>query len=324
MMIKLFFGNRSLILIAIPGLVLLFETLYYFFGTPTTVHTSFGFWGDHHLSPLFSVILSGFFISMTAIFINFIFNFNDFMDRNNFMPSILFVTSASFFQSFYEFNGITISIFFIALMIHQLLRLNQNEDGRAILFNAYLFFGIATTLTPNLLVCLPLVLLIGYAIKPITFKELILSILAIFTPYMYVFFVNDNQFPDVFSYLFNELHPSISNFDLSIIVVINVLFTLLTVQNTTRQGVSRGIRLQKLYRLITFLILHLIGVLFFAISFNGQNDVGIFIAIPVAMITPYAFGMKSLNKFPVFILYLTLLLSVTKFFIPFNSISALL
>lgn len=323
-MIKLFFGNRSHILFAIPVLVAFFQLLHFFFSPGNNGPEEFGYWGEIEMNSFTSYFLSGISIVFTALFVNHIFNRNDFMDRNNYMPSLLFVVNTSFFDSFYAFNGLSMGMIFFALMLYQLYRLKQNEDGRSILFNAYLFFGIATTFVPNLIVFLPLIIFIPFGIKSLSTKEILLSILAFFTPYVYLIGFYHYSIFELTDTLFKEFSSSTSLLDLSIITGINVLLTLLTMQNTARQGVSRGIRLQKLYRVTTLLIAGLIGVFIFAYLFNGQTGVAIIITVPLAMITSYAFGMKSLNKFPVIVLYITILLSVTKFFIPFNSISALL
>jgi len=323
-MIKLFFGNRSYILFAIPVLVAFFQLLHFFFSPENNNVEEFGYWGEIEMNSFTSYLLSGISIVFTALFVNHIFNRNNFMDRNNYMPSLLFVVNASFFDSFYAFNGLSMGMIFFALMLYQLYRLKQNEDGRSILFNAYLFFGIATTFVPNLIVFLPLIIFIPFGIKALSTKEIVLSILAFFTPFIYLVAFYHSSLFELVEFLFKQVDSSTSLLNLAIISAINTLLALLAIQNTGRQGISRGIRLQKLYRVTILLILGLIGTFIFAFSFNGQTEVAIIISVPLAMITSYAFGMKSLNKFPVIVLYITILLSVTKFFIPFNSISALL
>ena len=102
-MIKFFFGNRPFVLIFLPILILMFGLL-----NELAQHqvaedfVYFGLWGNiSGQNYWWYKAVSFLFVFINATLINNTFNRYDFMEKNNYLTSLLYVVIMSFFHSFY-------------------------------------------------------------------------------------------------------------------------------------------------------------------------------------------------------------------------------
>ena len=172
-MLNLFRQNNPYVLAFIPVIVIVLLSLNILFPYHLLESkVSFGLWGNiQGGKPLLNELFSGGLITLSAMLINVLFNRNEFSAKNNFLPAILYVVYASFFHSFYFIDGLVITQLFFILMIRQLLRLRQKDDGRKIVFNAGFLFGIACTFFPLFIFGLPFVFLITWITRPFILRE---------------------------------------------------------------------------------------------------------------------------------------------------------
>lgn len=319
-MVKLFLGNRSGILLLLPVLVLGYVALNFFYPhhLPSS-QTGFGFYGQLlDEASLLSQILSPLLILLNAVLINAIFNRNGFMEKNNYLPALVYVVSKSYFHSFYFFTSFGVAETFLVLAFLQIFKLDQNLDGRKSVFNAAFFVGVAASIYPMLFLFFPALFFIIWVLRPFVFRESLLTAVGFLIPLLYAgaystwfgipirgegFFggIGEWKFPDLY------------------VVGGGLLILLVTGLGIIRLKLGQSsIRLKKLFRVLLWMIFFflLLGALELVLL-KRIDSVSIVIGWIVFFIT-YSFSVKNLPQFPVVIFYLILIFSVGKFFISFD------
>jgi hypothetical protein len=287
----------------------------------TDAELNFGFWGSIEKTQFWHLdMLAPVFILINAILINTLFNRNEFMEKNNYITSMLYVSFMSFFPSFYYLDGLAISQTLTILVLIQLFRLNQNQDGRRQVFNAAILFGLACTLSPIFLIGTPFLFWMVWVLRPFVFRESVLILTGFTVPliyagvYSYVFQIRLER--DQFSSSPSELYM------LDTLVLLGGLGLLLLMSASPVLNKLRvsSIRIKKLFRIIGLLAGLSAGIIvldFFV--FEKLSATGL-IVFPLAFLFPFAFGERELRALPTFIFYLILLFSIGKFFIPYSEL----
>lgn len=316
-MVRLFSGNRAGVLLLLPVLAGIFFVLNHYTGYYTQEKSSnLGFWGETVvIYPVFSAIGAALFVLLNAIMINRIYNNNEFLERNSYSSSMLYVVLMSFYHSFYHLDGLLLTHTFLILMMSQLFRLNQHEDGRRHVFNAMFLAGVGATFHPPLIALLPFFFFMVWVIRPFNFREFFLGILGFAIPMLYASV-----------YLWYSEH----NIDLKLLdqitdyknkqtdfLVTAVLFTLifiLSVFSIRSRMQKSSIRLKKLttilwWYLLVALLLGCIDLFFFR-----QIERFSFVMIPLSVFLTFSFTNKSLGIFATILFYAVFGYSICKFF----------
>jgi hypothetical protein len=318
--LKLFYSNRPFVLILIPifivGCIVLNIQLEHFIPRD---NVSYGLWGELlSQNSLLSPVFSGLIILGNGLLINIIFNRNEFLDKNNYLITFLYTILLSFFHGFYYLDGYVIAQFFLVLALHNVFKLNQNEDGRKTVFNISIMMGIAATFAPLLLITFPFLFWVIWVIRPFVFKESILAIVGFLLPMLYAglfgkFYglsIGLDNFTVNFSY--------ISKIDFVIVVSLTILLILFSLGGLIRKIQHASIRLRKLIR-----VLMLSSFIFMVIAlveltvFKSVAMVSCLL-IYVMFILPYAFLNKKSALIPSILFYLLFFYIVGKFFNPFT------
>jgi len=284
--------------------------------------SNFGMWGsikypDHWAFQASSLLLT----FLSALVLNIIFNRNEFMERNSYLIPMLYITMMSFFHSFYFLEGLSLAQIFIVLTVFQLFKLNQNEDGRRTVFNAAFFFGIACTFYPILFLGLPFLFWMVWVMRPFILRESALLVLGFLVPLLY-----SGAYSFVFKTRLDRTEFSSSSSELHwlntvVICVGLLLLTVVSLKGLFEKVAVSSIRMKKIFRLLLLLILmSLLAVLIDFLVFN-KVEAGGLIVICLVFILPYGFGQKKQKAIPTFFYYLILFYSVSKFFIPYETIT---
>ena len=190
-MLRLFNDNKPYVLFILPLILAAYYAQHVFLDkTPTDVEISLGLWGSFHPSSraLVGLLILGFFLQLlAAIVINYVFNQANFHERNNYIPSLLYLTLAAAFVDFYSFNGIFLAMMGVLLAFNQLLQLDQNIAGGKSLFNASFLYCLAASIFPPLLLGLPIIYFMGLIFRPFFLRELGSFLLAILLVGFYIF-----------------------------------------------------------------------------------------------------------------------------------------
>jgi hypothetical protein len=316
--VKLFLSNRSIVQFLLPLVVIVYVILNQFtnYYSYTTI-ANYGFWGnDVRLAPIPSQILASLIIIGNAIFINAIFNWNQFMERNSFMPSLLYIVLLSFYHSFYQLDGLLISHIFLILCLYQLYRLRQNEDGRKTVFNCALFGGLAATFHPPLVGLLPFIFFMMWSIRPFVIREILLCVIGFAVPLFYAgFYLIYTGTSIDFKLLKTTTNFERQQFDFLVtsgIFIFSLLLSLVSIQTNIQKS---SIRLKKMTRILWWFVI--VGLILGVIDFLRFNQIQRFslIMIPFSFFLTFSFIHKTLSIVAVGLFYVTFIYSLVKFFL---------
>lgn len=318
--LKLFLGNRSGVLLLLPPLVVMYVFLNYFFGHHLPeLPSKFGFWGALlPESSWWSIILAPILSLLNAFLLNSIYNRNGFQEKNVYLPALLVIVIQSYFHSFYFLSGASLAITFLILSLIQLIQLDQNSDGRRAVFNASLLFGIAITFYPLLLTGIPFLFLIIWVLRPFVFRESALAMTGTLIPLVYAGVYRmvlglrmDN----------NEFSSAAMEWQIPDVYVVGgamLLITLFGLRPLSLKIQQSSIRLKKLIRINGMLLLYFALLAVMEIFFFTKVETTSFLLIPLLLIITYGFGTKNVKFVPSTVFYLMFIYSVGKFFVSFS------
>jgi len=315
--VKLFLSNRSIVQFMLPIVVVvyvLFNNYSNYF-----IHSdllSFGFWGNFEINPIVSQLLASLVVIINAIGLNAVFNWNQFLERNSFMPSLLYVVLMSFYHSFYDIDGLLIAHTFLILSLYQVYFLRQNEDGRRASFNASFFGGLAATFHPPLIGYLPFYFIMIWTIRPFILREILLSISGFLVPLLYasfyLYYSGNSLDMSIFKQSTNFQRQQFDFLVTLVIFLLSLILSFLSIQAHIRKS---SIRLKKLTRVLWFMVIA--GLLIGLIDFINHNQIQRFslIMIPLSFFLTFSYFHKTLSSLAIGLFYITLSYSVIKFFL---------
>ena len=319
-MVKIFYGNRPYVLYIIPILVGVYAILNYFvpYHFPEQI-TRFGFWGD--LIPQtssFSMIFAPALVIISAILLNTTFNKHDFLGRNRYITSLLYITFLSYFHTFYFLDGFSLAQLFVILALRQTFKLNQNEDGRKTVFNISFLLGVASSFYPLLLLSIPFVFWIIWVLRPFILRESILTLIGFIIPLAYsgVYQMFFDYRMDSADFSSNALELNFP--DIAILTGLVFFLGLFSVKTYFLRLKVASIRLRKLFNIILMLLLFTLAFSVLPYFLFNKKEALALVFIPAVFILTYAFGFKTQRLLPTFTFYLVFLFSVGKFFVSLN------
>jgi hypothetical protein len=319
-MLRLFLGNQIIGLILLPFIIAGYVTLNSYtnyFDVPLSFDMDLGLWGSHHFPNFFLVkYVAGIAVFGNALLLNFLFNTNTFYERNSYVVSILYVVLMSYYHSFYQIDGVLIAHFLVVLSFFQLFNLENNEDGRRISFNTGFLIGLAASFHPPLIFTLPLIWLMITRIRPLVFRELLLSTIGFLIPLIYGYSFVYGQKRAI---NWNILETAANYSQKQIIFLISmVLFSasaVLSMIGTRMKNSKSSIRFKKLTAII---YLNMVGGIVLGtveIIKLGQYESFSVAMIALSLFLPFSFFYKSTNLFATILFYIIFMFSFGKFFI---------
>lgn len=260
-------------------------------------------------------------ILANALVLNSIFNRNEFMERNSYLTPFFYVVIMSFFHSFYFLSGLSIAQACVVLMLLQLFKLNQNEDGRKAAFNIGLFYGLGCTFYPVLMLGFPFVFWMVWVMRPLVLRESLLVAAGFMVPLVYSgvygLFVKTRLDKTEFSSSPDELHW----LNTVVLVAGVTLLMLLSLKGIYAKINVSSIRMKKLFRLLLlFIVMTVLIILIEFFIFHKVEPIGLLLMLLVFFL-PYGFGEKKQKVIPSIVFYVVFFYSVTKFFIPFETLT---
>jgi hypothetical protein len=317
-MTRIFLGNQIYVLLLLPlfigGFVTLNEFTGYFEVLP---EINLGFWGSYFIeSYVWINYLSLGLILLNAILANYLFNSNEFYDRNSYLISLLYILFMSFFHSFYQLDGILIAHTLLIFCLFQFFSLQNNSEGRKIAFNGSFLLGTAATFNPPFILFFPIVWFMITRIRPFVFREVLLATIGFLLPVGYATFF-------VF-YFYKQLHwdwyklsehflqnSKVVGSSVSIFILIGLL-SLLTLSYKTSKS---SLRFKKLLAILKLVLL--VGVIIGIYEyFHDRNFEWLSVAIlPLCFLFPFSFFNKSSLLLSKILFYTLFIFSLAKFFI---------
>jgi hypothetical protein len=316
-MIRLFLENRVGALLFLPFFIGFYILLNYQFPYYQIVkEINLGFWSSAFSEPIWlNMLFGGFFILVNAIGINWIFNSHEFLDRNSYIVSLLYVVTMSFYHSFYCVDGLLIAQTFIILMLSQFFRLKQNSDGKRNVFNGFFFAGLAATFHPFMIFSFPILVAMILIIRPFIFREFFLALGAFLIPLIYAFVYQwyvDHELS--FQILKNTSNFQLQTDFLITFIFFGILLALGTFSLRTRMQKS-SIRLKKQIQIIWLLVFVSLSYGVIDYIYFYQIERFSLLLIPLSILLTYSFLHKSYGIISSIVFYITIIYSAVKFFI---------
>lgn len=317
-MVKLFLGNRAGALLLIPLIVAGYLAIndfsaYYM----QEVTSNLGLWGEAVvLYPMVSKIAAAVIITINALLINRIYNTNEFLERNSYMSSLLYVVLMSFYHSFYSLDGLLIAHSCIILMLHQFFKLRQNEDGRRHIFNGAIFAGIAASFHPPMVAFLPFLLIMVWTIRPFVLRETSLALLGFVVPLVYagvyLWYSGHTIELKIIDQTTNYTNKQTDFLVMAVLFTLLFLLSLITIRGRMQKSSNR---LKKMVSILWWLVL--VGILFGVVDFYlfRQIERFSFLMLPLSFFLTFSFSNKTFGGMASVLFYLTFAYSWIKFFI---------
>lgn len=317
-MLSAFHSNRPLVLVFLPLLVACFALLNVYFPYHLPDHSHFGIWGSWDgQDSLISKILAPSIVFLNALLLNLGFNRNEFMERNNYLVSLLYVVFASYFHSFYFLDGFGLIQLLFVLILFQISKLNQNTDAKKQAFNMAFLTGLAGSIYPAFFIAFPFLFWILWVFRPFILREGLLMITGFFIPLLYariylsVYHIN----------LSPEEYTSTSEekllVDVIVVAVVTFILILLGLKTLFKKINQGSIRLRKLYGILLMLGILVMGLTVIEYVFYNKIQVLMLAYVLLMFVLPFAFGDKSPRKAASFFFYIGFLFSIGKFFLAF-------
>lgn len=318
MILRPFLSNRPLVLTLLLPVVVLFICLniFYHYHVPVPF-IDLGLLGKINALPVFwSELLAAVFILGNAIFLNYLFNKHDFLERNNYAPSLFYVVFMSFSQSFYFFDALLI-IHLLMLFVFRLLFILENgERNGSHIFNVGLLFGCIVVLIPQSAILFPFLLIAVRMNRVLSFRDIILfilgTVLIVFNGLMFWWFSGHTigiRILRAANYVKYEQVVLIAS---GSVLLIYLLLSSIGVRYRLQKS---SIRFKKISRSILIVLLGTLLLGAGELIFYQQVEWFNLIFIPVGFLFTFAFINNFWKQVASGFFYLTFLLAVIKFFI---------
>ena len=315
-MIKLFLGNKTLVLLLLPVYLLTYQFLNYFYEFYSVEHTfQLGLWPfTLNIGYFWSAFVASTFVFINSIGLNLVVNRNNFYDRNTYIVALLYVIFMSLFHSSYFLNPILLLHSIFILMLHQLFNFNKQEDIRKNVFNAFLFLSIGITLSPSIGLMIPLFIVAVMVIRPFSWKEIFPAIVGLIIPFIYYFsisYISDSNYD--FSQMFGN--SKLPNNDFWFIVIVTFIFILLCFLTVIIKTRKTNIQTSKQIRSLVVLLTTFLAFSTYQILSFQQIEFLSLVFLPLSILLILAFLGDSYANAAHILFYILFGYSVIKFFL---------
>lgn len=314
-MLKLFSGNRTIVLLLLPVFLFFYHFLNYTNEFYANNVLNFGFWNDFFHSSYNGLnFLSALLILMNGIVLNKLFNRSNFFDRITYLIAPFYLVLMTFFEVGFTFCGMLVAHTFLIFMLQQLFELNQNDDSKSTIFNVMFLAGVAATFLPSLIFVMPLFLIMIRCIRPLRFRDILVGLIAGVLPFVYLYaafyILGYSDLPTVFRYTVNAL-----NGDWLVVLGVLTVAAILGFVTFMSQWQKSAIRTKRQFQmLLVFFFSFLIFAFIHLLSFQ-QIDFFSLLLLPISILLPFAFRSESMGMATNGAFYMLIVFSVMKFFI---------
>lgn len=245
-----------------------------------------------------------------------LFNNHAFADKNTYITALVLPTMLALLPNFYYLDSVSISLVFLLLILFQLFHLQQNTDGRKVIFNSGIFLGIAITFSPPMAFALPFVYLMVLVIRPFILREFVLLITGTILPLIYLgLFVWYKDIPIDLDYQAPE--ETLESFPLEGLAILTsfALMFLFAVLAVSSGALKSSIRSKRLTRMLLWLSAPLAGIALYHFLFYGEVKYLSWFALPLSLLGTLAIINKRYRGLMSVMLYLLLAFVLLKLFL---------
>ncbi|MEN9971924.1 MAG: hypothetical protein RIS20_271 [Bacteroidota bacterium] len=320
-MIRLFLDNRTAVLLLLPFLIGLY-VVGDILGVEHHISTRTDglFFTSSSVNNFWSYFGQSFLILLNAVLLNAVFNSYEFLDKNTYVISLIYVVLTPMFVPLNQFSPVLIAHFFFIASLGMLFQLKQNSDGKITIFNAGILISIAIIFLPYLLILIPVILMMIVIIRSFSWREFFICLTGIGVPFIYYFsylFLSD-QFHFHWNLPKWQMHNYQDTLQHYPVVAIYVALLFISLLSLSARMLKSSLRLKKQIQMLglVFTILFLLGAVDF--YFSGSLFYFSLAIIPLTYFLTYAFLSKRSGIPANIFFYIALLYSFVKFFLNFT------
>ena len=212
-------------------------------------------------SPFNNVLISAILVYIQALIFNQVINSHNLLGRQSFLPSLLFVVSASLFMPFLTLSPVLICNFLLIWIIAKFLAIGKGGPAMLSIFDVGLIIGIGTLIYFPFIAMLVIVIIALLLYRAFNWREWVAGILGFCTVFFFFavfYFWTDSlgTFYQIWEPLSNNF-PTVFKIDYSdyfVLIPISIIIILALVQLT--QNFFRSfISTRKAYQLLFFMFL---------------------------------------------------------------------
>ncbi len=320
-MIRLFLDNRTAVLLILPFLIGLY-VLGGVLGTEyvTSNHTDGLLFSQTSTNQLWSYLIQSFLLLVNAVFLNAVFNSHEFLDKNTYIISLIYVVLTPMFVPLNEFSPVLIAHFFVIATLGVLFHLKPNSDGKITIFNAGILMSLALIFLPYLTVLIPILLMMIVIIRPFNWREFFICLAGLSVPLIYYFsylFLSE-QLDFIWEFPSWQMHDYQNSLHLYPVVLIYLILLLISLMSLSARLLKSSLRLKKQIQMLGLFLSFLFLLGFVDFYFSGSIRYLSLAIIPLSYFLTYAFLSKRSGILANIFFYIALLYSFVKFFLNFT------
>lgn len=281
-----------------------------------TPELNLGLFGSYTTSVFIKQIAGVVIVLLNGIGINFIFNHYNFHEKSTFLPALIYAVWMSFFDELYNPSSFILSHTLFILVLFQLFRLNQNEDGRKIVFNAGFFAGLAVCFHLPLIIFLPFLFVMVWSIRPFLLRESLLILTGFCVPLIYAgatMFIFSIPFQQ--NWELNTHYLWIEELKLLVYFLFTLIFIVLSAFGIRSKLQKTSIRFRKYARILWMLLFGGMCIGFIDVLLSRQVEYFSLIFIPISFFSFFAFIRKPLATITTILFLILVIASFLKFFL---------
>jgi hypothetical protein len=320
-MIRLFLDNRTAVLLLLPLLIALY-VLASILGVEQVASDRVDglFFSQTSSNDFWSYFGQSFLILVNAVFLNAVFNNHEFLDKNTYIISLIYVVLTPMFVPLNQFNPVLLAHFFLIATLGVLFYLKQNTDGKITIFNAGILFSMALILLPYLVMLTPIILIMIVIIRPFIWREFFICLAGISVPviyyFSYLFLTNGLTF--TWELPVWQLHDYRKAWSLYPIAGLYLILLFISLLSLSARMLKSSLRLKKQIQMLGLIFTSLFILGCFDFYFTGSLLYFSLAIIPLTYFLTYAFLSKRSGILANIFFYITLAYSFVKFFLNFT------
>lgn len=315
-MLRLFLDNRIGVLLLLPVFLLLYiltNTLF----TPTTfgVSQAASFFNLIDWGSTGNTVAQFFLLLLNAVTLNWVFNSQEFLEKNTYIISLNYILFNSFFIDFGKPSWILLSQFFIILTLALFFGIRPQNDSRKPAFNAGFLIGISLLFNSLFLLLIPIAVLMLIVVRLLNLRELFLLLLGIIAPIGLLYatqYILQNEFH--FPLTITWSLQTFNWIQISILAILHLLL-IFSIIGLRARLLKASLRLKKQVQVLNIFMFStwILGLCTFI--FLGQNAILSLMVLPLSFYFSYALLSSKLGISSHLFFYIILLSSLLKFMV---------
>ncbi len=190
MIVKIFRTNQPLVLFVLPVVAAALWAISFLYPAEVTVSQPMPLYalfswliGDH---VIVNIAVAMAIVIAQAIFLNGIFNNNEFINRETYLPALLYTIFCGAFVSQHGMHPALFANFFLLLALRRVLVIYRQPNVYSQVFDAGIFIGIGSLFYFPTLLAFPFIWMALTILRPFIWREWFIPVLAAVVPYLFV------------------------------------------------------------------------------------------------------------------------------------------